>query len=202
MPLGWSSLPRSTMLFTVASAFTYGSFFPWLASSPTIIGDIYDRPEQFALIFGANAILMALAILVVERLVRRYSTFPVILAQVCFLLVSAIVYVVVSLSSGGVPSFWLWFVLLSLLTAVNSSSSPLLQSMAMQPMSAIAGTAASVIGGVVFIAGAVLGWLIDRTLVDTVTPLGVGYLAYGIGIAAMVLLVKSTQAHRLAEVAQ
>ena len=47
-----------------------------------------------------------------------------------------------------------------------------------------------------------LGWLIDRALVDTVTPLGVGYLAYGIGIAAMVLLVKSTQAHRLAEVAQ
>lgn len=183
---------RSTMLFTLASVMTYGSFFPWLSSSPALIGDVYGRPEQFALIFGANALLMAIAIVVVERLVRRFSTFPVILAQIAWLLTASVLYVAVSIRSDGLPNFWIWFVMLSMLTAVNSSSSPLLQSLAMQPMGAIAGTAASVIGALVFIGGAFLGWLIDRSIDESVTPLGVGYLVYGAVIAIAVFAARAS----------
>ena len=183
---------KSTMLFTIAAVMTYGSFFPWLASSPTLIGDIYGRDGQFALIFAVNAAGMALAIITVERLVRRFSTMPVIMAQVAVLIAVSITYVVVSIASDGVPNFWLWFVMLSVLTATNSSSSPLIQSMAMQPMGSIAGTAASVTGGMVFLGGAVLGWFVDRAIDDTVTPFGVGFLIYGIVIAITVLAARAS----------
>ena len=182
---------RSTALLTLAAMMTYGSFFPWLGSSPTLIGEIYDRESSFALIFGANALLMAIGIFSVERLVSRYSTFPVIRVQVAGLLIVSAIYVAVSLASSGVPSFWLWFVLVSMLTALNSSSSPLIQSLAMQPMGAIAGTAASVTGAIIFIGGAILGSIIDAFIDTTVTPFGVGFLIYGVVIAGATLAARS-----------
>ncbi len=181
---------RSTALLTVAATMTYASFFPWLGSSPKLIGDIYGRGSSFALIFGANAVLMAIGIFVVERLVRRYSTFPVIRIQVAGLILFSAAYVVLSLLTNGVPPFWLWFVLVSVLTALNSSSSPLLQSLAMEPMGAIAGTAASVTGAIIFIGGALLGSIIDSFIDTTVTPFGVGFLIYGLVIAATTIAAK------------
>ncbi len=178
---------RHTVLFTIAAVMTYGSFFPWLGSSPTLIGDIYDRDAQFALIFGANAVFMALTILVVERLVRRFSTFPVVLTQTAVLIAVAAVYVFWSISAEGVPQFWGWFAMVTMLTALNASSSPLLQSMAMQPMGEQAGTAASVIGAAVFLLGAVLGSIIDRNIETTVTAFGVGFFVYGLVLLSMLL---------------
>lgn len=182
---------RSTLLFTIAATMTYGSFFPWLGSSPTLIGEIYDQDQNFALIFGANAVLMAIAIFFVERMVRRFSTFPVVRAQSLALVSVAALYVVISLMTNGVPPFWMWFVLVGLLTALNSSSSPLLQSLAMEPMGAIAGTAASVTGATVFIFGAILGSLIDQFINTTVTAFGVGFFIYGMVIVITVKAARS-----------
>ncbi len=175
---------RKTMLYTIASTMTYGAFFPWLGSSPTLIGDIYDREESFALIFGANALVMAACIITTERLVGRFSTLPVIRVQCGLLVLVGAVYVIVASISNGVPPFWMWLLLVSALTGLNSSSSPLYQSLAMEPMGKIAGTAASVIGATVFIFGAILGSVIDSFIDTTTTPFGVGFVIYGLVTAA------------------
>lgn len=183
---------RTTAWFTVAAVFAYGAFFPWLGSSATMIGDIYDRPGQFAVLFGANAILMAVAIVITERLVRRHQTAPVLTGLVVVQVIAAAVYVAVSLLEGGVPGFWMWFAMVSVITATNAASTPLIQSLAMSPMGAIAGTAASVTGAATFIIGAVLGSIVDRLITETVTPFGVSYLIYGtISAAAVVLGVRA-----------
>ncbi len=171
---------RTTLYYTIATTAAYGAFFPWLGSSTTMIGDIYGRSDQFALLFGLNAVAMALTIVAVERLVRHYSTFPVLATQTVIMVITALVYVVWFSAEGGVPNFWLWFAIASILTAVNAGANPLMQTLSMEPMGKIAGTAASVIGAVVFIGGALLGSLIDRQIVDTVTPFGTGFLLYGI----------------------
>jgi len=72
---------RTTVLFTLASMFGYGAFFPWLGSSTQMFDEVYGRSSQFAFFFGLNAVVMAITILAVERLVNRYSTFPVMMAQ-------------------------------------------------------------------------------------------------------------------------
>lgn len=185
---------RATMWFTVASAFAYGAFFPWLGSSAKMIGDIYDRPGQFAAIFGAIAVLMGVAILISERLVRRFRTAPVLIGIVVLIVIAAAVYVAVSLLEGGVPGFWTWFVMVGVLTAANAASTPLIQSLSMDPMGAIAGTAASVTGAATFIIGAVLGSLVDGAIGETVTAFGAGYLVYGsISAVAVVLGVRATR---------
>lgn len=189
---------RHTMLFTLAATMTYGAFFPWLGSSPTLIGDIFGFDDAFALIFGANAVFMAVAIVTSERLVRRYSTMPVVATQSILLVIVALVYVVTSASAGGAPPFWLWFVLVTLLTALNSSSSPLFQSLAMEPMGAIAGTAASVIGAIVFVVGAVLGSIIDSFIDTSATPFGFGFLIYGAVTLVAMKIAQPTSAARSA----
>lgn len=169
---------KTTVLYTIATTAAYGAFFPWLGSSTTMISDVYGRADQFALLFGANAVLMAVAVISVERLVRRFGTRPVVGVQVVLVVVAALIYVVVSTAQDGVPGFWTWFVMVSVLTALNSGSTPLMQTLSMQPMGKIAGTASSVTGAVVFIGGAILGSFIDRQIVDTVTPFGGGFLIY------------------------
>lgn len=171
--------PR-TMLLTVATTFAYGAFFPWLGSSVQMIETIYDRPELFALLFGANAGIMALAILVTERLVARFSTYPVLRAESVVLVSVAALYVIWSLASSGTPAFWVWFTLVTILTSLNSSVTPLMQTLSLEPMGRIAGMASSITGAIVFAVGATLGGIVDRFITDTVTPFGVGFVLYGL----------------------
>ena len=171
---------RQTVMFTLATTLAYGSFFPWLGSSTQMIGEIYGRSDSFAFYFGLNAVIMALVILVVERLLRRYSTIPIVMVQSVIIIVVALVYVVLSVNSDGVISWWPWFVLASALTALNSGSTPLMQTLSMEPMGKIAGTASSVTGAIVFVGGALLGSIIDRYITTTVTAFGMGFLVYGV----------------------
>ncbi|MEN8235444.1 MAG: MFS transporter, partial [Actinomycetota bacterium] len=57
---------------------------------------------------------------------------------------------------------------------------PNLNTLAMQPMGAIAGIAAAVIGTLSTTGGAVLGFLLDQTFDGTVQPLTLGFVVYGL----------------------
>ncbi len=177
---------RVTAAFTLATTFGYAAFFPWLGSSPQIINELYDRPGQFALLFGLNAGLMALGIVTTERLVKRWATLPVVLTATAILIGFSIAYIGLSLASDGRPAFWTWFAFACVLTMLNAATTPLMQTLAMEPMGAVAGMASSVTGAIIFIASALLASIVDRAIVDTVTPFGVGFLVFTIlALAAM-----------------
>ena len=171
---------RVTATFTLATTFGYAAFFPWLGSSPQIINELYDRPGQFALLFGLNAALMATAIILIERLVKRWATLPVVLTATAILIGFSLAYIGLALASDGQPSFWVWFGFASVLTMLNAATTPLMQTLAMEPMGAVAGMASSVTGSIIFIGSALLASLVDRAIVDTVTPFGVGFLIFSI----------------------
>ncbi len=192
----------TTVWFTIAATFAYGAFFPWLGSSVQIFDGIYDRGNLFALLFGANAIAMAVAILLSERSVRRFSTSPVVLVLSTTIPVAALAWVMLALAADGVPDFWVWFAATTVLTSLNAALSPLLQTQAMQPMGAIAGLASSMTGAFIFVVSAVLGSIIDRFIDDTVTPFGVGFVVYGtLGLLA-VLAARQARASSASKTAQ
>lgn len=177
---------RSTMLFTGATTVAYAAFFPWLGSSTQMIGTIYGRPSQFALLFGLNAALMSVTIIASARAVGRFGTQRVLIAMMAISVAAAAAYVIVALAADGVPTFWLWFGLVTVLTAFNSSTTPLLQTLSLAPMGAIAGTASSLTGAIVFIVGGLLGSIIDRNITTTVTAFGVGFLVFvSLGLLAV-----------------
>ena len=72
---------------------------------------------------------------------------------------------------------------------------PLGQSLALEPMGDIAGTAAAVLGFTMALFGAGLAALIDQAISGTVTPVGIGYLAYGTaGMACQLFAVRHSRA--------
>jgi DHA1 family bicyclomycin/chloramphenicol resistance-like MFS transporter len=186
---------RTTVLYTAATLFMYAAFFPWLGSSPQMF-ETYGRTESFALFFGGSAVLMAIATLITERLVNRFGARPVSRIGMMLGVIAGLLYVLVALTSDGVPSFWLWFALASLLIMVNAAVSPLTQTLSMEPMGAIAGIASSVTGALIFLCSAALGAVTDSLIGDTVTPFGVAFTIYAaLAMGAILLASKTGPAH-------
>ncbi len=179
---------RTTVWFTIASTFTYAAFFPWLGSSVQMIDGIYGRGSQFAVLFGLNAMFMAMAIVVTERTVRRVGTVRVVRFVSMTIPLTAAIWIAIALAGDGVPVFWVWFSATTILTALNAAVSPLTQTLAMQPMGAIAGLASSMTGAFIFVVSALLGSIIDRAIDTTVTPFGVGFVVYG-GLSLIALII-------------
>ncbi len=177
---------RVTLAYTLATTFAYAAFFPWLGSSPRIINDIYGRPDQFAALFAVNAGLMACAIIVAERLVKRRSGVWVVAWAAFLATVASGGYVAVAAVFDGVPNFFAWFAMACVLTMLNAAFSPITTTLAMEPMGSIAGVASSVSGAIVFIASALLAGITDRFIDESVTPFGLGFLVYS--LAALIAI--------------
>lgn len=178
---------RRTVAYALAMTSLYGVFTSYLASSEIVFGEVFDAGARFPVIFGGLAAVMGVAMLANARVVERVGT--VRLAHLVLLgyLAAAALLVAVTLATRGRPPLPLFLVMLALLLSGHALLIPNLNTIAMQPMAAVAGTASSVIGTVQIGLGALLGSLLDRTFDGTVGPLSWGFLGYGLLALALVL---------------
>jgi DHA1 family bicyclomycin/chloramphenicol resistance-like MFS transporter len=93
----------------------------------------------------------------------------------------------VALLTGGSPPFALYCVLIALVLGVNNLVLPNANTAAMEPMGAMAGTAASVLGVVMTAGGALIAAVLDSFADGSVTPLALGMLVLIVIGAAAVL---------------
>ena len=75
------------------------------------------------------------------------------------------------LATDGIPPTWLALTLLALLLANHSLLIPTMNSAAMEPMGAVAGTASAVLGAVTVAGGAIIGGIVDSAFDGTLQPL-------------------------------
>ncbi len=186
---------RATLGYTVALSWSLGAFVAYLAGSELLFDDVYDRSGQFALLFGVGAAAMAVAALSSARAIRILGAQRVLHRTVVCYLAVATALTVVSLLGGGVPEFWLWWALLTVLNSLHVIITPICNSLAMVPMGQIAGTASAVIGAFSLIVGSMLASLTNRFLLDSVTPLSLSYLGYG-SLAAICIFAAGRQRQR------
>lgn len=171
---------RSTAWATVAITFAFGAFLPYLGSSQLIYAEIYDRESQFPFWFGLTAGAMAVASVVNSRVVRKIgSRRTLVMVQTAFAVI-AVGYLALALLSGGRPPFALFYVVTSLLVATLVTNTALLNSLAMEEVGHVAGMASALIGAVPTVFGAVLAGFVDQAVSDTITPVAVGFLAFGL----------------------
>ena len=105
----------------------------------------------------------------------------------------------VTLVSDGVPTFLFFFVTTTVLISLNTALTPLLTSSALDEVGFAAGTAASTIGVISLLGGALLSPLVDTAIRETVTPFAVGFLVFSLVAALAVAWANKNQ--RLAGVA-
>lgn len=170
---------RRPLGFMLAILFGEAAFFIYLGSGQPVIDEIYGRGAWFALIFAAVSVVIAVALLISSRMTSRFGAVRVAVTASTTLVAVSAAFVAATLAADGRPSFWLWFSLVSPALALMTVLTPTCITLALQPMERLAGTATAVIGMVSFGGAALLAALIDRLIVDSVTPMALGFLAYG-----------------------
>lgn len=178
---------RLTMGYTLALTALFGPFISYLASSEIIFGDVFDAASIFPLLFGATAAVMGAAMLANAFVVRRFGTRRLAHALLIVDVVAAGAFAGMALVTDGRPSLVVFMAGLVVIMACHAFLLPNFNTIAMDPMGAIAGTASAVIGTVSTAGGAVLGAVIDQAFDGSIKPLAFGFAGFGLLALVFVL---------------
>lgn len=175
---------RTTIGHIIAATLLAAPFFSYLGSAQPIIDQIYGRADQFAFLFAGSGALMAMALVVNNRLIARHGTQRMVMvAGVAFMVASAAGIPLVLLGDG-VPPLWTWLLWVAISNAIGVILAPMCSALALEPMADIAGTASAVLGFITLAFGAALGAVIDNLIEDTVTPMVLGYTLFSVAAFA------------------
>ncbi|HSJ44095.1 MAG TPA: multidrug effflux MFS transporter [Euzebyales bacterium] len=178
---------RQSVAYGLAMTALYGVFTSYLASAEIIFGEAFGRADIFPYLFGGIAAAMGVAMLanawIVERVGTRRLGHIVLLTYV----VMACGLVVMVEANDGRPPLAAFVLGVAAMLSAHALLIPNFNTIAMDPMAEVAGTASSVIGGVQVAVGALLGWQLDRAFDGTVTPISYGFLGYGLLALALVV---------------
>ncbi len=171
---------RTALGYTLAVTFGFSAFLSFLGSTELIFGDVYDRSSWFVPYFSAISVVAALVALSSNRLLHVINARQLALgAGSAFTAVSVLLFAV-TLTSDGLPPFLLWLILFSLANSCHVAFFPTGMSLALEPMGALAGTAAAVLGGSGVLLASSLASFTDRAIDGSVMPIGIAYLVYGL----------------------
>ena len=171
---------RTAVGYTLMVTFSFGAFLAYLGSSELIFSDVYDRAGWFLPYFTVAGVVAAAVALSSNRLLHRLHARQLALgAGSAFAAASAALFAV-TIASDGLPPFGVWLVLYSLCNSIHVAVFPSGISLALEPMGAMAGTAASVLGFSTWMLGALLASFTDRAIDGSVMPIGIAYFAYSL----------------------
>lgn len=191
LPLSFSKLARAAGLvvssrfvmgLTLAQTALFGFFASYLASSQIIIDDVFGLESWFPIIFGVSAAVLGIGMLVNTRLLGVASLQTILRGVFGTYLVAALTILVLAVATGGTPPIAVFAVPFVPILFAHALLIPNLNSAALIPMGALAGTAAAVIGTISTLGGALMGALIDVSYNGTILPLSIG-LAVGATLA-------------------
>ena len=178
---------RQTVAYGLGMTALYGVFSSYLGSSEIIFGEVFDMAAAFPIIFGVLAAVMGGAMLTNAKVVGRFGTRRFAHGVLLGYVAAAAVLVTLALVTGGRPPLVLFLVGLAVMLSSHALLIPNFNTIAMDPMGAIAGTASSVIGAVQVAGGALLGAVLDQAFDGTILPLSLGFLGFGIVALCLVL---------------
>jgi DHA1 family bicyclomycin/chloramphenicol resistance-like MFS transporter len=171
---------RTTFGYGLAVTFGFGAFYSFLGSTELVLEDIYDYGDQFFVFFSMMSVFLGLAAFVANRVLRRMSAKRMAFLAGIGLVVSSLGMLITAVANSGKPPFILWVAVFMIANGFHIAFFPTGNSLALEPMGALAGTAAAAIGSLTLLLGAFLSSFIDRAVTGSVTPIAVGYLVYAI----------------------
>ncbi len=189
-----------TVGYLAALTALFAGFLSYLASSEILFDQVYGLGTWFPLLFGVIALVLGGAMVTNGRLVERVGLSSMTTLGLSVLVGAAGLLVVAALATGGRPPFIVFFVLLAAALFGLQLTIPNLNTAAMRPLAAVAGSGAALLGMIPGVLGAVLGSLLDRSFDGTVTPISLGLLAAGLcALAGRRLAVRAMTPRRASE---
>ncbi|UYO00632.1 MAG: multidrug effflux MFS transporter [Devosia sp.] len=169
---------RVAISYGMAGTFLFGALFGFISSSQQIYVDIYGLGVYFPIAFAAMAGLMAVSSFTNSRVVRRIGMRRLSHGAMLAFTIFSGIWLAFALS-GFLP-LWLFFTLLCVIMFSFGWSASNMNSLSMEPLGAVAGTAASVFGFIQTVGGVVIGSYIGQMFDGTTIPAAAGYFLMGI----------------------
>ncbi len=175
----WLTLTtRITIGYTLAVTLLFGALFGFINSVQPIFDQTFHAANLFPIIFAAIAGFMAVSSFLNSRVVERLGPRKVSHAALFGFTVFAAIHAVSAwLGHESMVSFALVQACMMFFFGLIISN---FNSMAMEPMGHIAGTASSVQGFISTTGGALLGFLVGQQFDGTTFPLGLGFTVYAL----------------------
>ena len=177
---------RVAFSYGLAGTFLFGALFGFISSSQQIYVDIYGLGVYFPVAFAAMAGLMGVSSFTNSKIVRRFGMRR--LSHGAMLTFTGFSAIWLAFALTGFLPLWLFFSLLAIIMFSFGWSASNMNSLSMEPLGAVAGTAAAVFGFIQTVGGALIGGYIGQLFNGTTIPVAAGYLSMGI-LALLCILV-------------
>ena len=180
---------RVAFSYGLAGTFLFGAMFGFISASQQIFVEIYGLGPYFPVAFAAMAGFIAVAQFINSRIVRRFGMRRLSHFAILVYLTMSSIWLILAVM-GPVP-FPVFFALLLIIQFVFGWAASNMNSLSMEPLGAVAGTAASVFGFIQTVGGAVLGTLIGQQFNGTLVPNAAGYVVMGLLVLGCVLIAEN-----------
>jgi DHA1 family bicyclomycin/chloramphenicol resistance-like MFS transporter len=177
---------RVAIMYGLAGMFLFSAMFGFLVASQQIFVGIYGLGPYFPLAFASVAGLMAVASFLNSRIVKRFGMRRLSHFAILVYITSGVL--LLSLSLIGPVPFWVFFGILLVIQFVFGWAASNMNSLSMEPLGAVAGTAAATFGFLQTVGGAVLGTFIGQQFNGTLTPNATAYVVMGSAVLACILI--------------
>lgn len=178
---------RNAIMYGLAGTFIFAALFGFINTSQQIYVDIYGLGALFPLAFAFQASLMSVSSYTNSRMVRRIGMRRLSHgAMLTFVAVSAL-WLVLALTLPAMP-LWLFMGLLCVIMFMFGWSASNMNSLSLEPLGTVAGTASSVFGFIQTVGGALLGTLVGSFFDGTVVPIAAGYVIFGLLALGCILI--------------
>jgi DHA1 family bicyclomycin/chloramphenicol resistance-like MFS transporter len=187
---------RTVMAYTLVTGCISGAFFGYLNVCQQIFQVQYDLGVRFPLYFALLAFSVGVASLLNSSLVMRFGMHALANWALRAMTVISLLFLAVVWLNQGHPPLWLFMDLCLALFFCIGVLFGNLNSIAMEPLGHVAGTAAAVIGSVATLVAVGLGYLIGTFYNGTLYPMAIGFVVLG---ASSVMLTLGPESRRAAE---
>jgi DHA1 family bicyclomycin/chloramphenicol resistance-like MFS transporter len=177
---------RISVCYTLAMTIIFGSLFGFINSAQQIYQGLYGVGEWFPILFAAVAGMMAISSFLNSRLVGRLGMRRLSHgALLGFVTVNGISF---ALAAMGPLPLWAFTLLFGLAMVQFSWIGANFNSLAMEPLGHVAGTASSVQGFIQTVFAGLIGAVIGQAFDGTTLPLAAGYFFCSVLGLVMVLI--------------
>ena len=191
---GTAVTTRVCVGYAVATAFVFAGLFAFLAMSQQIFVDIFGLGNLFPVVFASIAVAMAISSFTNAQLVEAMGLRR--LSHAALLVYTVFGFLIFAVSALGLESLASFFILTTIVMMCFGVVGANCNAMAMEPLGKIAGTAASVIGFITTLGGALMGHIMGQLFDGTTEPLGLAFAIYGLAAIACVLFAEKGRMFR------
>jgi DHA1 family bicyclomycin/chloramphenicol resistance-like MFS transporter len=171
---------RVALCYTIASTFIFGALFGFINSAQQVYVGIYGLGVWFPVAFAAVALFMALSSFVNAKLVGRFGMRKLSHGSLLGFIAINLIWLVVQMLGPQPMPFFLFIGFFALAMFQFGWIGSNFNSLAMEPLGHVAGTASSVLGFMGTIGGSIIGAAIGQAFDGTALPMVAGFFVVGV----------------------